>query len=352
MVNNTQDSDVISGIVLPAGTVQATGYNFAEIPPSRLQGLVWEDFNDDGAVDFGEQAIAGVTIHLTGTDDRGQSVNLTMTTDDQGIFEFANLRPSDANGYTVSEDQPSGFADGKESLGTVNGVLTGAVIDHVFSNISLLLPGGDGVNYNFGERPLAGAAVHAAQTATIGFWQNKNGQDLIKALNGGPSATQLGNWLAATFPNLYGVPAGANNLAGKTNAQVAAFYTSLFKRTSSTNGPPKVDAQVLAVALAVYVTNQDLAGTTAVAYGFQVTADGVGAATFDVGSDNRVAFGLSSSDSTVMTVLDILLAADARARNGLLYDLDGSGTISSYEKLLRTMANNVFTAINKQGDIR
>src|SRR5207249_6813540 len=111
-------------------------------------------------------------------------------------------------------------------------------------------------------------------------------------------------------PNLYGVHAGANNLTGKSNAQVAAFYTSLFKRTSSVDGPPKVDAQALAVALAVYVTNQNLAGTTAAAYGFQVSAGGVGAATLDVGCGNRAAFGLSPTDSTTMTVLDILLAAD------------------------------------------
>ena len=54
---------------------------------------------------------------------RGHSVSLTMSTDGQGIFEFVNLRPSDVNGYTASEDQPAGFAEGRESLGTVNGVL-------------------------------------------------------------------------------------------------------------------------------------------------------------------------------------------------------------------------------------
>src|SRR5207244_262988 len=120
-----------------------------------------------------------------------------------------------------------------------------------------LAKGADGINYNFAERPLPGAPVHAGQTAAIGFWHNKNGQDLIKSLNGGANAIQLGNWLAATLPNMYGASAGANNLDGKTNTQVAAFYTSLFVRTSSVNGPPKVDAQSLAVALAVYVTNQD-----------------------------------------------------------------------------------------------
>jgi hypothetical protein len=283
-------------------------------------------------------------------DDHGHVVNLTTSTDGQGIFEFTNLRPSDPIGYTLREDQPAGFADGAASLGTVNGVPTGSAADNVFSHLTLPLPGSEGANYNFGERPLAGSPVQAGQTATIGFWENRNGQNLIKALNGGPGSMQLGNWLAATLPNLYGAHAGANNLAGKTNAQVAAFYTSLFLRTSSADGPPKVDAQVFAAALAVYVTNQELAGTTAAAFGFQVSADGVGAATFDVGAANRAAFGLAPTDSTVRTVLDLLLAVDARSRNGVLYDLDGSGTISGCERSLRVIANDVFTAINQQGD--
>jgi hypothetical protein len=105
------------------------------------------------------------------------------------------------------------------------------------------------------------------------------------------------------------------------------------------------------VALAAYVTNENLAGTTAAAYGFTVTTGGVGTATFDVGSENRAAFGLSPTDSTVLTVMDILLATNAQSKNGLLYDADGSGTISSCEVNLRTMANAVFTAINEQGDI-
>ena len=46
--------------------------------------------------------------------------------------------------------------------------------------------------------------MQKGQTAGIGFWNNKNGQALIKALNGGPTSTQLGDWLAATFPHLLG----------------------------------------------------------------------------------------------------------------------------------------------------
>lgn len=320
------------------------------IQPSRIQGLVWEDLDDDGEVDFGEKAIANVAIHLTGRDDLGAAVDRYLTTDSQGIFEFLDLRPSDQNGYTLTESQPPGFVDGKETLGTVNGVSSGIASDNMFTRIALPA-GSDGVNYNFGERPIVGGAVQSAQTATIGFWQNKNGQQLIQSLNGGPSSTQLGTWLAQTLPNMYGSTAGANNLTGKTNSQLATLFVSLFKRTNSTNGPPKLDAQVLATAFAVYVTNETLAGQTAVAYGFQVTANGLGAATFDVGDANRAAFGLAPTASTVMTVLDLLLATNAKTRNGVLYDADGSGAISSPEKSLREMANSVFAAINEQGDI-
>src|SRR5262249_17772542 len=150
----------------------------------------------------------------------------------------------------------------------------------------------------------AGKVVHG-QTATIGFWQNKNGQSLINSLNGGPKSTRLGDWLAATFPNMYGACAGANNLAGKTNQQVAAFYKMLFSRTSCSaagGGPPKMDAQVLATALAVYVTDSRLAGTTAAAYGFLVTNGGVGSRTFNVGA-NGAAFGVA--DNSSLTVIEL-----------------------------------------------
>jgi hypothetical protein len=130
---------------------------------------------------------------------------------------------------------------------------------------------------------------------------------------------------------------------------VADFYSTLFKRNGQTSpgGPPKVDAQVMATALAVYVTNQGLAGTTAAAYGFQVTANGLGVATYSVGG-NGAAFGVANN--TVLTVMDILMAANARTVNGLMYDLDGSGTISDAERALRIQANSVFAAINEQGN--
>ena len=354
-VHNATDSDTIEGIVVSSsvGDVLADGYNFAEIRPSRLQGLVWEDANNNGEVDFGERAIAGVEVRLTGIDDRGAAVDRLMQTDSQGIFEFLDLRPSNAGGYTLAEAQPLGFLDGLDAAGTVNGAPSGtSAVNDVFSEIGMAQPGSNGINYNFGEVPAVSSPVQAGQTATIGFWHNKNGQALIRSLNAGPDATQLANWLAASFPNLYGATAGSNNLAGMTNVEVADFYRTLFKRNGKTaagSGPPKVDAQVLAVALAAYVTNQNLAGAAAISYGFAVDSFGVGAAAFNV-ADNGEAFGVAGG-STVR-ILDLLLAVNFRTKNGLLYDLNGDGDTSDpNEELFRTMVNDVFSDINEAGDL-
>jgi hypothetical protein len=198
-----------------------------------------------------------------------------------------------------------------------------------------LAEGADGLHYNYGERPAATCDVRCGQIAGIGFWHNKNGQALILALNGGPAATHLGDWLATSFPHLYGALAGANNLAGKSNSYVADFYLQAFQKQGT-----KLEAQVLATALAVYATNANL-DTTAVArqYGFTVICNGVGTATMNVGN-NGAAFGVVNN--SVLTVMDLLLAADARAVQGLLYG--GNAT-------LRNQANTIFTAINEAGGI-
>jgi hypothetical protein len=336
-VHNTTSTPV-------AAVGDAFTVNGVALAPSTVQGLVYVDFNNDGQVDFGEKAVAGVTITLTGTDDLGNAVNRVIQSDSNGVYYFADLRPSNDAGYTVAETQPAGLLDGRETLGMVDGVPTGsAAVNDVFSGI--VLHGGSlAENYNFGERPTTTGSVGTGQTAAIGFWQNKNGQNLIQALNGGATATQLGHWLATTFSNMYAA------LDGKTNAQVAAFYKTLFARTAQTapGGPPKVDAQILATALAVYVTDQTLAGTTAAAYAFQVSATGVGSRTFNVGN-NGAAFGVANN--SVVSVMDLLLAVNARSHNGLLFDLNGNGQIDSTEAGYRTMANDLFSAINEAGGI-
>jgi len=46
---------------------------------------------------------------------------------------------------------------------------------------------------------LPGTPLSHGDTATIGFWNNKNGQALINSLNGGPNSPALATWLATNF---------------------------------------------------------------------------------------------------------------------------------------------------------
>ena len=74
-------------------------------------------------------------------------------------------------------------------------------------------------------------------------------------------------------------------------------------------------------------------------YGFVVSGDGVGTASVNVGS-NGDAFGVANN--TTMTVMDLLLAADNQAINGILY---GGSAVK------RNEANNVYSAVNQAGNI-
>ena len=135
-------------------------------------------------------------------------------------------------------------------------------------------------------------------------------------------------------------------LDGASNVGVGAFFKTLYGRTAHTSpgGTPSLDAQVMATALAVYVTNETLAGTVATAYGFQVTTYGVGERTFNVGNVGAD-FGVANNSN--VSVIDLLLAVNARSHNGLLYDVNGDGQFSTAEAGYRSMALDVFADINE-----
>ncbi|PMP84949.1 MAG: hypothetical protein C0183_05490, partial [Roseiflexus castenholzii] len=92
-------NDVLSTIVLPVDTsTNGENNNFGEIPAAQIAGFVYEDDDNDGVFDTGENGIGGVTVTLTGTDDLGSGVLLTTTTTITGFYTFDNLRPGT---YTV-----------------------------------------------------------------------------------------------------------------------------------------------------------------------------------------------------------------------------------------------------------
>jgi len=139
------NGNVITGVILGnGGPTTGTNYNFGELKPASLAGNVYEDSNNNGSRDTAEPGIAGVTVRLTGSDDRGNAVNLSVTTDAAGSYTFANLRPGT---YTITETQPTNFADGRETPGSLGGTST---VNDVISTI-VVRSADTGTGYNFGE---------------------------------------------------------------------------------------------------------------------------------------------------------------------------------------------------------
>ena len=135
---------VVGNYIQMAAGEDATGYTFGELPPASISGSVFSDYNNDGIRDLGEPGISGVTLRLTGIDDLGNPVDVTVTTDNQGEFVFQSLQPGT---YEIFETQPGGYYDGMETPGTAAG---SAAMDDVISGI-VLTPGTQAVDYFFGE---------------------------------------------------------------------------------------------------------------------------------------------------------------------------------------------------------
>ncbi len=153
--------DRIANVSIPDSPVSVAGveYNFVEYK-GQLSGFVYQDANDNGQFEAGELPIAGVTITLTGVNDLNQTVTLTAVTDATGKYLFSGLRPGN---YTLTETQPAGFLQGKNSVGTVNGTPRGQLggEDRI---INITVDGcTSGINYNFGEVPPASVSGYVYQ---------------------------------------------------------------------------------------------------------------------------------------------------------------------------------------------
>jgi hypothetical protein len=122
--------NLITNIVIPAG--QSSGaYNLGELkdgpppcgnpPPaqtSTIGGLVFDDADQSGGFNSGDNPLPDVAVTITGTTTGGQAVNLSTTTGQDGTYSFANLP---AGNYTISVVQPDGFIQGLSFAGAFGG---------------------------------------------------------------------------------------------------------------------------------------------------------------------------------------------------------------------------------------
>jgi hypothetical protein len=162
-------------------------------------------------------------------------------------------------------------------------------------------------------------------TATCSFWNGSNGKNLICSFGGSSSDCSLGNWLAATCPNIYGSSCGSNCLAGKSNSQVYSYFQSLYKNSSS-----KTACEVLAACLNLFSTNASLGGLCGAGYGFSVQNDGASCSTYSVGS-NGSCFGVSNN--TKCSLSDLIDKCNSKSSKGSLFGGNSSSSTSCYTVL-------------------
>jgi protocatechuate 3,4-dioxygenase beta subunit len=136
--------DVISQITINWGQA-GVEYNFGELLPGSIHGIVVSSTDPDCIPRDGEPAIAGVRIDLL---DANGIVIATTTTNAAGEYSFTNLRPGI---YAVREHQPSGYFDLDAHVGTGGGT---RLTSNLLGDIDVG-SGEDLLEYDFCEEPPA-----------------------------------------------------------------------------------------------------------------------------------------------------------------------------------------------------
>ena len=162
------DADIVTatspGVTLVSGQHDPT-IDAGVLPAASLAGNVYVDRDGSGTRTPADQPIAGVTLTLTGTDVFGNVVTRTTTTDADGAYSFGDLRPGT---YTVTETQPTSYANRVENPGSKGGTAGANVLANV------VLGAGDTAQANdFGEGvlrlPTTGASVLRALELASGL---------------------------------------------------------------------------------------------------------------------------------------------------------------------------------------
>lgn len=127
-------------------------YDFGELRPVSISGHVYHDRGNDGTREPGDEGIAGVRLQVVPVNAQSPQAAVTVITDSAGFYEATGLAPGE---YRVVEEQPSGYQDGIDVVGTVSDVTRGTVTNPGDAISAIVLASGEqGVQYNFGEYKL------------------------------------------------------------------------------------------------------------------------------------------------------------------------------------------------------
>lgn len=109
---NADGSTLCKDVIVDTG--EGTDVEFGNYQPGDVSGKKFQDADGDGVFDEGETGLAGVHIHLFGTDSYGSSVHLHAQTDADGAYSFDDLQPGS---YTLCETIPAGYTQTAPATG-------------------------------------------------------------------------------------------------------------------------------------------------------------------------------------------------------------------------------------------
>jgi len=174
--------------------------------------------NANGVLDGGDSGIAGVTLTLSGTNNLGQSISANTTTASDGTYSFIvdsngnALRPGT---YQIAESRPSGYLDGVNAVGTVNGTADGTLVPTDKIGSIALTSGQSGINYLFGDvKPVALSGL---------VYQDTNGNGVLDS--GEPGIANVTLTLG-----------GTNNLGHSISATATTAANGTYSFTTDSNG--------------------------------------------------------------------------------------------------------------------
>ncbi len=141
-----RDTNELPAVTLGTQTLH-TATVIDDAMDASLAGRVWVDANGNRTTDVGEMTLAGVMIRLRGTTLGGETIERTLTTDQNGVYRFTDLP---AGTYALTQVQPEGLLDGAELVGRIGGVSSGRAGADTISEISVS-PSQQGRDYLFAE---------------------------------------------------------------------------------------------------------------------------------------------------------------------------------------------------------